>query len=231
MPSRDQFVDKPAFTLLISLSDIKDSPCLKLKARQFVLPNHRDRGTQVQPQLGIPPSELPTLDSVYHWVKKEILQENKTGFEAEMDKFLLGLVHRPRVGLQHEANQVPEQLLSNLLEMRCMSKVWSSKQLFFWRSEGPASPFDVRLASIQDSLRLLAGRRISELERNIVKDIEAYLGLKETSTLVMKWVLLWQMILIYRQSLNWMLEQQQTNAAPIYTAGQLTANLSQSLRC
>jgi hypothetical protein len=157
--------------------------------------------------------------------------ESKTGFEPEMDKLLLGFARRSRARLQQERHQIPEPLLSNLLRMRCMWKIWSCKQLFFRQQPGsPAVPFDLRFASIQDSLRLLAGQAISELERRIMPQVETYLAQKETApcepamrpaTHVMKWVLLWQLILIYRQSLNWMLEQQQTNAAPISIAGQL----------
>ena len=83
-----------------------------------------------------------------------------------------------------------------------------------------AVPFDSRYTSIQDLLRLLAAREISVLERDILGLIENY-PFKTDNELVMKWFLLWQMFLTYRQSLDLTLGQEATNSASISYPGQL----------
>jgi hypothetical protein len=113
-----------------------------------------------------------------------------------------------------------------------MWKVWSCKQLFLRQQLGsPAYQFGLNMSSIQDSLRLQAARIISELERKVVDDIEKTFLLKNKKDAarpspemrrtveVTRWLLLWQVILIYRQSLSLVMEQQQTNAEPLPVAG------------
>lgn len=130
-----------------------------------------------------------------------------------MDKLLYGLVSR-----QGQDPRMPKTLLSNLLVMKSMWKVWHCKQ-FFIREDRVSQPFPLGLqcASIHDSLRLFAAQKISELERKVLADIQKYIAKKDAPgiPLTTKWLVLWQMIFIYRHSLIWMLEQQQTNAAPI----------------
>jgi hypothetical protein len=167
-------------------------------------------------------------------MREQIEADTRADFEAEMDKLLLELVRRQEeallgqhAGTLHQMAQIPEGLLSNLLKMRCMWKVWSCKRLFARQQPGsPAFPFDLRLASVQDFLRFSSARRISELEREVLPELDRYLSRKDKSPAagpgvdVMRWLLSWQMILIYRQSLGWVLhQQQQTDAAPTPIAG------------
>jgi hypothetical protein len=223
MPSREQF-GKERFILFISFSDEVDSPCLELRAGLFRLPNQRDQGAH---GWGIAPNEGPSEAAFYRWMEEQIQAEDSTNFEAELDRLLLRFVRRPHTTMPQGGQRIPviETLLSNLLRMRCMWKVWSCKQLFFRQQPGSVgAPLETQVSSIQDSLRLYAAQAISELERKVVSDIETYLVKKDAvrtvsamrATLdVMKWLLLWQLILIYRQSLNLVMEQQQTNAAPL----------------
>ena len=186
--------------------------------------DHRGQGIQ---RLGILPEEGPSEDMFYQWAKEQILSENSTDFEAQMDKFFLQFVSQ--TGKSH--GQHMEKLLADLLKMRCMWKIWSCKQLFVRPQPGSrqVSSFNLPLAPVQDFLRLFAAQKISELEWSIVSDIDTHLLNKKDSARgvqplrsrldITKWLLLWQLILMYRQSLRWMLQQEQTNAAPIHIAG------------
>lgn len=222
MHDREQFVEGPPYHLFISCSDSTNSPCLKLAARPFALPNQTDHGAQRR--WGIPSDERPSQETIYGWMEQQIQAETKTDFEAEMDKLLLQLVRRPQPGTQWDGQQLLGPLLSNIFEMRCMWRLWSCKQFFVRQQPGSqAFPLDLQFVSIQDFLRLFAAQAISELERKILPVIDKCCINTKKDPLVMKWFLLWQMILIYRQSLSCVLGQQQTNSAPIPIQGQYVA--------
>ncbi|KAL2199332.1 hypothetical protein P885DRAFT_30913 [Corynascus similis CBS 632.67] len=180
MPTRDRFMSVEADRLLVSCSESVNSPRLELRVGRFALADMRDHGVHGVHRFGIMPSSLPLDDAMYHWMEQHILVNNNSGFEAELDRLLLGLVSQPRANMQQWPHQLPEQLLLNLFKMRCLCKIWSSKQLFFWRADGQLLPLDMRFATIQDSLRLLAGRIISELERKVIEDLGKFLDRKET---------------------------------------------------
>ncbi|KAK4251823.1 hypothetical protein C7999DRAFT_10424 [Corynascus novoguineensis] len=180
MPTRDRFMSDEADRLFVSCSESGNGPYLELRVGRFALADKRDHGVHGVHRFGIKPDSLPLDDAMYHWMEQHILVQNRSGFEAELDKLLLGLVSQPRANMQQWPHQLPEQLLLNLFKMRCLCKIWSSKQLFFWRADGQLLPPDMRFASIQDSLRLLAGRTISELERKVIEDLGKFLERKET---------------------------------------------------
>jgi hypothetical protein len=226
MPGREQFVeDPPPYDLFISCSDRPKSPCLKLAVRPFVLPNQVDNGAQRR--WGISPSdEGPSHDKIYRWMEQQIWAETGTDFESEMDRLLFQFIHRPRTGTQWEDQQLLEPLLSDILKIRCMWKLWSCRRLFVWQQpETTAFPFGLQFESIQGSLRLFAAQAISELERKILPVIDKCFIRQDVKKdakkdpPVMKWLLLWQIILIYRQSLSCVLEQKQTDAEPIPIQG------------
>ncbi|KAL2180465.1 uncharacterized protein P884DRAFT_192423 [Thermothelomyces heterothallicus CBS 202.75] len=179
MPGRNQF-EAGAESVFCSLS--VDGPYLELRASRFTLANERQNGVQSFQGVGIMPSDLPSDENIYLWMERQILAENKPSFEAYMDKLLVGLASQQRARPQPWAHQIPEQLVLETLRMRCMCKVWSAEQLFLEQRRAQISPFDIRFASMKDSLRLLAGRRISELERKITEDLEKYLGRKEPAS-------------------------------------------------
>jgi hypothetical protein len=156
-------------------------------------------------------------------MKQQILAESETNFEVELDKLLCKFVESP------SGPRTPNhETLRNILEMRCMWKLWTSKQLFY-RDELMAlmAPCDDRVSSIQDSLRLQASQAISERERKVTSGIDKYMVNMDAppphlrcASNVTRWLLLWQMMLIYRQSLGLVMEQhQQTNATPRSKAG------------
>ncbi|KXX80527.1 hypothetical protein MMYC01_202608 [Madurella mycetomatis] len=210
LPSRGQFSTSSRI-LFISLSENISSPCLDLTAHSFTLPNQRDRGVT---GWGVMPETQCSLEGkIRTCVEGHILNDNRTDFEAHMDKLLYGLVPR-----QGQGPEMPETLLSNLSEMKSMWKIWHCKQFFVRKDRASRPlPLDLQCTSIHDSLRLFAAQKISELERKVLADIQKYIARKDVPgiPLTIKWLVLWQMIFIYRHSLIWMLEQQQTNAAPI----------------
>ncbi|KAH6650641.1 hypothetical protein F5144DRAFT_598080 [Chaetomium tenue] len=218
-PSREQPGKYHVYHLLISCSDDANSPCLPLKARAFAPPGQG----RLDIALREPPSETETWEDVIcRWMEQQILAETGMDFEAEMDRLLVRFVRQARMNLRPAGQQMAGALLSDLFQLRCMWKVWGCKQLFFREQlESRGLPFDLRFEAIQDSLRRFASQKISELERNILPEIDKYIPGKETSrpaateTDVMKWFSSWQLMLTYRQSWSWVLEQQQTNAAPI----------------
>ncbi|KAL2158070.1 hypothetical protein VTH06DRAFT_4880 [Thermothelomyces fergusii] len=155
-------------------------------------------------------SNLPSVREIAGWMERHILAENSASFEACMDKLLVGFARNPQPGPQPWAQRIPEQLVLDILTMRCMSKVWNAKSLVLQPDVGTISQF-------QDCLRRLAGQAISELERKIAKDLWRLFNKEKEKAChptvhVVKWVLLWQMILIYRQSL----ERLQADAEPFY---------------
>ncbi|KAL2023224.1 hypothetical protein VTK56DRAFT_3347 [Thermocarpiscus australiensis] len=236
MPSQEQFDEHHPIRIFISFSESIDSPCLDVMANPFNLPNQKDQGI---PRWGIVPDRKPSETKIYQWMERQILAENGSDFEAHMDKLLVCFVRRSesvlrsegqQLGRTNKTGQVYLTLMSNLLKMRCMWKIWSCKQLF--ARQHPGAQRVVRLesefASIQDSLRLFAAQALSELERRIIRDIETHVLKQDTNRVasttrlnidITKWLLLWQMMLIYRQSLSWTLQQEQTDAAPIPIAG------------
>lgn len=138
-------------------------------------------------------------------MKQQILAESETNFEVELDKLLCKFVE-----LLSGPGSPNHETLRNVLEMRCMWKLWTTEQLFY-RDEprAVAAPFDDRVSSIQDLLRLQASQAISERERKVTSEIDLYIVNKgapppdsRCTTNVTRWLLLWQMMLIYRQSLG-----------------------------
>ncbi|KAK4105579.1 hypothetical protein N658DRAFT_417734 [Parathielavia hyrcaniae] len=242
IPSREQFTKGRTELVYVSISDHTDSPSLEVEVALL-----KSQGLPGGPRWCIASGRHPSEDAIYRWMREQIEADTRADFEAEMDKLLLELVRRQEEGMplpgQHagspyQGTQLPASLLPNLLKMKSMYKIWSCKQLFARQGGPPPLPFDLRLASVQEVLRYLAAQRISELERNILPELEKYCSSKEKSSArskkekdtpsavrpgmdVMRWFLSWQMILIYRQSLGWVLDQQQqTDAAPVPIAGE-----------
>lgn len=226
-PSREQPDKYPVYPLFISCSDDVNSPCLHLEARLFGPPGQ----ARLDIVLSEPPSKTQSWEDVICcWMEQQIMAESRMDFEAEMDRLLVGFDRQERTKMRPAGQQMARALLSNLFQMRCMWKVWGCKQLFFRKQrELRGLPFDFRLEAIQDSLRRFAGQKISELERRILPEIGGYITAKDSSGStateidVLKWFSSWQLMLTYRQSWSWVLEQQQTNAAPIPIEGRLVA--------
>ena len=214
VPRREPSEEDREDTVFISCSEDPASPFLEIKACRFALSNQTEGPHEFR--WGLALSGRPSEAAICQWMERQIATETATGFEAAMDRLLLRVVRQPQTGMQAKW-QIP--LLSELLMMRCMWKVWSCKQLFVrLHPESQAFPLDVRVSTIQDSLLSFAAQAISERERKILRGIQQlFFEKKDKDTdemTIIKWLLLWQMMLLYRQSLSWMLAQAQPFSLP-----------------
>ncbi|KAK3996852.1 hypothetical protein QBC44DRAFT_316701 [Cladorrhinum sp. PSN332] len=188
--------------LLISFSNKPTSPCLKVPAAPFE--------STGQYGLVLP---APSRGELVRWVEAQMRLENSSGFETCIDQFHIQHVQN---GAKSQIAQGQKDLVSKVLEMKAMWRIWSCKELFVRREKdnSPVQPF-----AIQDRLRFIAGKEISELEDCILAGFEGYLkkeaGRPPTMLNVARWLSLMQMISIYRQSLKWMLQQEHTDTAPL----------------
>lgn len=128
------------------------------------------------------------------------------------------------------------ELLKNILSMRCMWKVWSCDKFEITLAEnGSPLPRGCDVSAIQDHLHSAAEQALSSLEKTILRDMDRYLSpsdIKEDRPVlrsamnVALWVILWQMILLYRQSVirtlvQQALDQKEANAAPFVPGSEL----------
>ncbi|KAK3906763.1 hypothetical protein C8A05DRAFT_11464 [Staphylotrichum tortipilum] len=218
MPSHESRSQNcPTLPLSIFFSEDILGPCLNIRVHPVPLPIQRNSGAQ-HSGFTFAPFDAPSEKCIYEWMVQQIRADGSQDFETEMDKLLVHFVHP--LGMRAELTcPTPKALLTKLLRMRCMWKLWSCRQMFVQtHPRSPAVPFDLRYASIQDFLRLLAAREISVLEHQILGEIDNH-PFKADNELVMKWFLLWQMLLIYRQSLDLTLGQEETNSAPVSYPG------------
>ncbi|KAK4231709.1 hypothetical protein QBC38DRAFT_465361 [Podospora fimiseda] len=193
-------------TLLISFSSKPNSPCLPVLAAPFTSVD----STTGQYGLVLP---APSRADLVRWVQAHLSLENSEGFETCLDQFHIQHVQN---GAKSPLAQGQNNLLSKVLDMKAMWRIWSCKELFV-RRESNNSP--VQSFAIQDRLRFIAGKEISELEDSILGGFEGYLkkeaGRPAMMLNVARWLSLVQMISVYRQSLKWMLQQEHTDTAPL----------------
>ncbi len=193
--------------LLISSSEEVYSPYLEIMTRRFTLPDHKEDSTDSP--WGITLRHCPSENAICRWMEEQIATEPATSFEAEMDRLLLSFVRQSQAGIETKW----QASLSDMLRMRCMWKVWTCKQLFFRpdpKSQG--TPFNARVSSIHNSLRSVAAQALSEYERKLLCGIDLFIFQKKDKDMevetIVKWLLLWQMMLLYRQSLGGMAQEQ-----------------------
>ncbi|KAK3943659.1 hypothetical protein QBC46DRAFT_376724 [Diplogelasinospora grovesii] len=228
MPIREQFRAERSSVWIDFSEDAYSSP-LHLTVGAFT-PQGWPAGDLLP--LGIVPNEGPSDQSIYNWVSGQIATENLGTFESRTFESLIeGLlcdyvdndclqraVNLERHGLDNKQRvfvQTQKVLMRNLRNMSCMWKLWSSDQLFHRLDDvdGAATrPFHEGLQSVHAWLRLSAEQAMSTLERDILRDMDSYLSPIEirhqdkpilaSSVHVAMWISMWQIILIYRQSLS-----------------------------
>jgi hypothetical protein len=161
-----------------------------------------------------------------------------TGFESCVERLLQAYLDENGLEKAIACDKPPDKsqsawaktqtsLMQNVLKMRCMWKIWSCRQLFI-RQAHKAGAANVRLVAIEEHLRQHAEQAMSQLEREVLEDIDKYRiehpndKIKKedrpmlwTALNITTWALLWQMILIYRQTYSRMVYQEQTDSAPI----------------
>ncbi|KAK4193369.1 hypothetical protein QBC35DRAFT_481386 [Podospora australis] len=204
---RDNLDESRKETLFISFTGKADSPCLPLTVAPF-------NGDQGIVRFGISSSAIPAEPQLLDWATRQMVWESKHrhDFESRLDSFHLEYVR----GREPEPSMSPR-----LLKMKQMWKIWCSKDFFVHRRPGWPGQRQLgpNYSSIQDRLRHIAGKTISELERYIVKDVDDYLKKEKPSSSrtaldISKWLSLWQLVSIYRHSLRYMSQQEPTDAAP-----------------
>ncbi|KAK3341564.1 hypothetical protein B0T25DRAFT_616842 [Lasiosphaeria hispida] len=200
--------------------------------------------------LGIEPGASPSEDEILRWAKEQMEAERNPSFESSIETLLLTFVQHD--GLQNALSLEGKQIdsksirfareqqawMKKLLDMRCMWKVWRCRQFYIRRTL--ASPemhnSSPRFQAIQDHLHRRAEHAISSLEKSVLGGIDRLLvpfSIKkehqylQSALNISMWVSMWQLILIYRQSLSQMLIDQPRYSAPVFIEG-ASENLKRS---
>jgi hypothetical protein len=201
----------------ISFPDRATSPPLEITAHPFTEQSQQGQNNQSVLRLGIMPKTRRTWgDKISDWAKKNLDNDDQNDFESQMDKLL-------RLVVNQQKGEDP--LLSTLLEMKCMWRILCCKNFVL-------EPHVLRVQDatcVEGALRQHAAESIARLEGKVLNEIDPYLKkdqgkcdqrqpgetAKNGGTREMKytrkfyrWLGLWQMLLIYRQSLVWVREQE-----------------------
>ncbi|KAK0734007.1 hypothetical protein B0T26DRAFT_632329 [Lasiosphaeria miniovina] len=223
-PSLEQFIEsRVPIKLLVSFPS-KPGKCeLEVDARAFK--THYGGGDPVS--VVILPIEGLSEEKMYAWAASQVLTESEKDFQACVEGLLQGYERNNTLDkaagnfLEHKKHKILKRLMLNLLHMMQMWKIWSSGPFVIRQvlDNGNGKPTSMGFQSIQNHLRRHAEQAMSSLERHILGDIDGYLsstesGKEDTSLSsvlqVAMWVSLWQIILIYRESLGSMSPRQQT---------------------
>ncbi|KAK3383264.1 hypothetical protein B0T24DRAFT_42091 [Lasiosphaeria ovina] len=223
-PSLEQFIEsRVPIKLLVSFPS-KPGRCeLEVDARAFK--THYGGGDPAS--VVILPIEGLSEERMYAWAASQVLTESEKGFQACVEELLQGYERNNTLDkaagnfLEHKKHKILKRLMLNLLHMMHMWKIWSSGPFVIRQvlDNGNGQPTSMGFQSIQNHLRRHAEQAMSSLERHILGDIDGYLsstesGKEDTSLSsvlqVAMWVSLWQIILIYRESLGSMSPRQQT---------------------
>ncbi|KAK0731622.1 hypothetical protein B0H67DRAFT_639991 [Lasiosphaeris hirsuta] len=229
---RDQFTGEHG-SIFVFLSEVAIGPPLELKVCRFTSGGHE--------AWGIEPEASPSEDDILLWAKSQMGAERNESFESCIENLLLAFVQND--GLQKALNleaRKPDDAsakfakdqqtwMKKLLDMRSMWKVWRCKQFYIRvASHGMVATSSPVLQPIQDHLRRRAEHAISSLEKSVLEGIDRFLapfGIKgehrylQSALNISIWVSMWQLILIYRQSLSQMLIDQPGYPAPVFIDG------------
>ncbi|KAM7222147.1 hypothetical protein V8F06_002419 [Rhypophila decipiens] len=229
-PRRDDFIKSERTRLHVRFPfQGRSSRGLEITATPF-----RDvKGSRNRPLYGIVPDEGPGVDQIIAWVKAQIASNDKQDFESYLEKLHISLTARmagkPTLSAQPRGVVKTQQdLLKNILSMRCMWKVWSCEKFDVRTPSGDAVHSNWDTSAIEDHLQRVAEQALSSLEKTILRDMDRYLSpsdirddrpVLKSAMNVAAWIILWQMILLYRKSVIRTLVQQErdqkeVNAAP-----------------
>ncbi|KAK4202239.1 hypothetical protein QBC40DRAFT_276804 [Triangularia verruculosa] len=233
-PRRETLDESSSFTFLISFSDKPSSRYLPLKLAPLIRP---DQGTL---RFGISSTQPLYEKALLEWAKDDMQAESKhDDFESLLNIFHIchvsrkGLekaIERGNAGKSIKVVDKQKELLSDLLDFKLMWKIWSSKDLFGRQQEaGAGRPLGLQFSSVQNWIRCTAAKAISRLEKKILDAFDEFLkkdaaGLTAATRPILevsRWLSLWQMILIYRQSLR---SLQEHNEAEPYVPGAVEIN-------
>ncbi|KAM7207072.1 hypothetical protein V8F33_000171 [Rhypophila sp. PSN 637] len=222
-PRRDDFITSERTKLHIRFPfEGRSSRGLEITATPF-----RDaKGSSNRPLYGIIPDEGPGVDQIITWVKAQIASNDKHEFESYLEKLHLSFAQNNC--LDSALVKTQQDLLKNILSMRCMWKVWSCEKFDVRTPSGDPVHSNWDTSAIEDHLQRVAEQALSSLEKTILRDMDRYLSPSEirddrpvlkSAMNIAAWIILWQMILLYRKSVIRTLVQQErdqkeVNAAP-----------------
>ncbi|KAK4220086.1 hypothetical protein QBC37DRAFT_393867 [Rhypophila decipiens] len=244
-PRRDDFIKSERTRLHVRFPfQGRSSRGLEITATPF-----RDvKGSSNRPLYGIVPDEGPGVDQIIAWVKAQIASNDKQDFESYLEKLHISFVQnncldsavrsdektarmagKPTPSAQPRGMvKTQKDLLKNILSMRCMWKVWSCEKFDVRTPSGDAVHSNWDTSAIEDHLQRVAEQALSSLEKTILRDMDRYLSpsdirddrpVLKSAMNAAAWIILWQMILLYRKSVIRTLVQQErdqkeVNAAP-----------------
>jgi hypothetical protein len=176
-----------SFTVSISFSDHLDSPQVHLQA------------TRCQ-RVGLVIIPGVHHDAIAQWAIKQLESSANQSFDSLIQQLLTALDHANSLGIESVSVKSQREWLSKLLRMRCMWNVWSCKKFYARDSRGQLLT-DSTLA-VQDYLHRYAGGTISQLEKDVLGELDKLqTGIKgDTRDHVDVWVALWQLVFTYQQS-------------------------------
>jgi hypothetical protein len=137
-------------------------------------------------------------DAIAQWSRKQLESSASQSFDSLVQQLLLALDHANSLVSGRFSVNSQEHWLSKLLKMRCMWNVWSCKKFYARDARGQLLQ-DSALA-VQDYLHRYAGGTISQLEKDVLRELDKLqTGIKGDNH-VDAWVALWQLLFMYRQS-------------------------------
>ncbi|OAA73839.1 hypothetical protein ISF_00740 [Cordyceps fumosorosea ARSEF 2679] len=141
-----------------------------------------------------PRDEVPSHGQLQRWVEEEIKREHTTKFKYALQSFMLAY-HQDGEGLPRH------RLVSNVHKLNCFFRIWKTDA--FWCHD-PTNKFVSLPLSVQARLRSIARQGARSIEHDILKeldDILAQQGATKPDERLAIWASLWQLILIYRETL------------------------------
>ncbi|KAM3465776.1 hypothetical protein MY5147_008416 [Beauveria neobassiana] len=141
-----------------------------------------------------PRDEVPSHGQLQGWVEEEIKREHTTKFRYALQSFMLAY-HQDGEGLPRH------RLVSNVHKLNCFFRIWKTDA--FWCRD-PTNKFVSLPLSVQARLRNIARQGARFIEHDILKELDEILaqqGSTKPDERLAIWASLWQLILIYRETL------------------------------
>ncbi|ATY64906.1 hypothetical protein A9K55_005275 [Cordyceps militaris] len=141
-----------------------------------------------------PRDEVPSHGQLQGWVEEEIKREHTTKFRYALQSFMLAY-HQDGEGLPRH------RLVSNVHRLNCFFRIWKTDA--FWCRD-PTNKFVSLPLSVQARLRNIARQGARFIEHDILRELDEILaqqGAIKSEERLAVWASLWQLILIYRETL------------------------------
>ncbi|KAK4454657.1 hypothetical protein QBC34DRAFT_138490 [Podospora aff. communis PSN243] len=177
-----------SFTVSVSFSENPHSPQLHLQATRC-----QRGGLVIRPGI-----EKPHHDAIAQWARRQLESNASQNFDSLIQQLLIALDHTNSLVFGSFSVMYQEHWLNKLLRMRCMWNVWSCKKFYVRDSRGQLLA-DSTLA-VHDYLNGYAGGTISQLEKDVLRELDRLQKVTKGYNHTDVWVALWQLLLMYRQS-------------------------------